>query len=449
MTLEHKIKTNFVGKALSFFRRHIGIAALGIGMSILAYSCIEEQQGCQYDSQCSAGRICVDSECVDNPNYVNPNNINNYDDIQESYADTQSGANNPCENNVYFLDADKDGFGSKNTWICEPADGFVSNDADCDDNDPNIGGPITCTYDGTGCGTFNLCANTCPLTPSEDPCNNKDDNCNGQIDENKVIEYQQGCSNGKVHWQDECGNVGATIETCIGTTNCSKTCVGTDVHWMNECGGIEAKVETCTGSSQCATTCVNNDVYLQNECGGIEAKVETCNVKTEACIDGACECQPNCQYRKCGDDSCGGSCGECNTGYECHENNNNFNSSYCECTDCGGLCCFEDGKECVEYFDEYQQKSYRCIPPGMNVCDSLVFNGYDLVIGYCPPNKVCSFDGNCCPIEKPYFLQWCGWNGSIKCEKCCDTKYPQPWESGQLPSDSEINNHCVNATDMG
>ena len=118
MTLEHKIKTNFVGKALSFFRRHIGIAALGIGMSILAYSCIEEQQGCQYDSQCSAGRICVDSECVDNPNYVNPNNINNYDDIQESYADTQSGANNPCENNVYFLDADKDGFGSKNTWIC-------------------------------------------------------------------------------------------------------------------------------------------------------------------------------------------------------------------------------------------------------------------------------------------------------------------------------------------
>ena len=30
-------------------------------------------------------------------------------------------------------------------------------------------------------------------------------------------------------------------------------------------------------------------------------------------------CEPDCEGRECGDDGCGGSCGECNTGYTCDE----------------------------------------------------------------------------------------------------------------------------------
>lgn len=285
MALEHKINSNLIGRAASFFRKYAVIAALGIGMSLFAYSC-GGNEGCQYDTQCSQNRVCISGECVQDPNY-NPDQNNLFPKEDAGYEeDIASDAGVECDK--HYRDADGDGFGNKVTWSCEQMEEFVENNSDCDDNDSNIGGPITCNYDGTGCGDFQLCVNICPIPPQENPCDNVDNNCNGQVDENKDKQFQQTCSNGKVHWQDECGNLGAIIETCLGNTNCNKTCVGNEVHW-------------------------------QNECGGIEALVEACNAKTEACIDGVCECQPNCTSKECGDDGCGGSCGECEPCQKCEK----------------------------------------------------------------------------------------------------------------------------------
>ncbi len=64
---------------------------------------------------------------------------------------------------VWYADADQDGYGSPSVTIntCSPPPGYVSNSLDCDDNNPDIHP-----------GAAELCGN------------NKDDNCNGQIDEN-------------------------------------------------------------------------------------------------------------------------------------------------------------------------------------------------------------------------------------------------------------------------
>ena len=81
--LEEKVnkeKIHLFTRIRRFIKKHASIAALGIGMSILAYGCSPEE--CQYDSQCSTGIICSVGECVPDPNY-NPHNSGPYQPAEE------------------------------------------------------------------------------------------------------------------------------------------------------------------------------------------------------------------------------------------------------------------------------------------------------------------------------------------------------------------------------
>ncbi|MDP6946358.1 MAG: hypothetical protein QF464_19575, partial [Myxococcota bacterium] len=51
----------------------------------------------------------------------------------------------------------------------------------------------------------------------------------------------------------------------------------------------------------------------------------------EACADGECPCAPACEGLECGDDGCGGVCGECDTNTVCTDD---------------GLCAAQDGNSC-------------------------------------------------------------------------------------------------------
>ena len=104
------------------------------------------------------GYVNNNQDCNDNNSEINP-----------ASSEVCDGVDNNCDGNIdegltfifYYQDADKDGFGRKSNSIsaCVAPAGYVDNNLDCDDNDPQI-------------------------NPSaSEVCDNADNNCNGTIDE--------------------------------------------------------------------------------------------------------------------------------------------------------------------------------------------------------------------------------------------------------------------------
>ena len=65
-------------------------------------------------------------------------------------------------------------------------------------------------------------------------------------------------------------------------------------------------------------------------CGGFCGE---CTGLQDQCVDGLCLCQPDCEGKDCGDDGCGGSCGECPDPLTCDDG---------QCTLCGNQTCDAD-----------------------------------------------------------------------------------------------------------
>lgn len=102
------------------------------------------------------------------------------------------------------------------------------------------------------------------------------------------------CFEGDVYCYTDCGNRGELDEVCAQTENCEEgKCVGCDV------------------TEECETKkCEGQEVYCYNNCGKRgELSVECEDFET--CADGKCNCTPDCKNKECGQDGCGGDCGEC------------------------------------------------------------------------------------------------------------------------------------------
>lgn len=80
---------------------------------------------------------------------------------------------------------------------------------------------------------------------------------------------------------------------------------------------IVADILEFTGSalSICVVDC-DGKVCGDDGCGG---SCGECTIEGQGCVDGACICIGNCVGRECGDDGCGGSCGTCRTGTQCKD----------------------------------------------------------------------------------------------------------------------------------
>jgi hypothetical protein len=124
----------------------------------------------------------------------------------------------------------------------------------------------------------------------------------------------------------------------------------------------------------------------------------------------ACEpCAPDCNHRECGDDGCGGSCGECdgyNSPPDCDEvvqlmskcvhidNFGRCDGWRCD-KDPNGHCPCPDGWNCVNWrWCEPQTGYCPGIPPGGTCINGLLVTCADNVLSrdYCPPASECEID---------------------------------------------------------
>lgn len=201
-----------------------------------------------------------------------------------------------------------------------------------------------CYCDDACKGYGDCCPGACAACPTlkgccEPSCAGKecgDDGCggvcgkcanNGSCEAGKCTTCKLNCE-GKQCGPDGCGGEcgkcsdGGTCEAgkCAA---CQPKCTGVecgDDGCKGSCGDCP-KGKTCTaGKCICppsgTTVCCGNSVCPIDTCGGVGAPLYPCS---ENCVDGECaaKCVPSCVGKGCGSDGCGGTCGQCPSGYTC------------------------------------------------------------------------------------------------------------------------------------
>jgi len=267
---------------------------------------------------------CSENDCDDFNPKVNPfaeEVCNGIDDNCRNGIDEEGAGG--CD--TYYRDADGDTWGTdENKCLCVPTGDFsATRPGDCDDGAPGVhpeapdarcdgvdddcdgltdedyGRPAGRPYTPivTTCGVGACAATgeaTClggveldscvPGLPADHDttCDGLDDDCNGAIDD------------GYVPQATACG-IGACAAT--GLTAC-------------EAGVV---IDSCAPGAPTDEACNGQD----DDCdGAVDDGGDLCPLG-EACVDGACACEPRCHGRQCGDDGCGGSCGACGVNDTC------------------------------------------------------------------------------------------------------------------------------------
>ena len=164
------------------------------------------------------------------------------------------------------------------------------------------------------------------------------------------------------------------IETvdASGETACIPDCEGKQCGG-NGCGGTCGSCGDFGGCKQDGTCSCDFE-----KCAG------TCCGDGAVCFDSTC-CPPQCDGKECGDDGCGGTCGQCDGLEECGE------GGHCDCPfeQCGGACC--------ESSDETCHQGACCLPDCTGKdCGS---DGCGGVCADCPEQYACVDEGKTAVCE--------------------------------------------------
>lgn len=236
------------------------------------------------------------------------------------------------------------------------------------------------------------------------------DNCGLECSENTPYCVQGNCEADSGGIERDCS---CQTTTCIGTTcddGLGGSCLG-ELTLEESCRSIvcgPSQCEDCGGcdddyycsGGMCSPNCSTSDCELR-ECGGIPGRSEcgeticglcnatageTCNITTGTCF--ICDAFTNCIGKDCGDDGCGGDCGDCklspfNSSYNC-----NFNNNLCEmCTpDCndGEIKCGNSSNlcgECGECTGEDSCIDGICVPPEVVLNLGTIFSVWPINVG--------------------------------------------------------------------
>jgi len=343
--------------------------------------------------ECGAGTICTpEGTCVEGMACLGPNEPSDPDcgDISEAGCCDEYGRVVYClEGALYCIDCaglnPECGWSPDNNWYDCGTDGS---------GDPSGANPLSCVSCDPPCEPGFKCVEGACVECIPD-CKGKfcgSDGCGGSCGE---------CPEGAVCQEGDClskagceatpgvtGCGGCACEACVCDMDpyCCETewddyCVG---ECVNDCGGcppVEVQAvcgdKYCNGDEDCST--------CADDCACADGKV---------CQEGACvACQPVCDGKECGDDGCGGQCGECTAPETCND------QGLCECVaacdgttcgddGCGSKCTCAQGTEC----NAEEKCEEKCVP----ACDGTTC-GDDGCGGKCTcaEGTQCSEDGLC------------------------------------------------------
>ncbi len=159
------------------------------------------------------GYISDNSDCDDTNPFINPNEFELCNGLDEN---CNGIIDEDFPYSTWYADTDGDGFGDPNNSIdfCEQPEGYVEDNTDCDDTNNQI-------YPGA----FEI-------------CNGLDDNCDGEIDEEVLVNWYQDQDG------DGYGNVDSLLQSCdqpAGYVESGSDCEDEDASVYPEA------VETCNG----------------------------------------------------------------------------------------------------------------------------------------------------------------------------------------------------------
>lgn len=338
--------------------------------------------------------------------------------------------------------------------VCSCPLGKVCNNGFC--CTPNCTGKCRGASDGCGgicntpCNDGQVCNNgTCCTVRCKEP--------DGVT--NKPCGSDDGCG-GKCVTDTGCG-IG---QICIGTGCCTPNCTGKCIGASDGCGRICDTNQCANASMRCgfggncySPQCVNSEGKRKcdgtSDGGAGNCLPSDCKLGPESCINGFCCDTYNCSTqlngqttrKQCGDNGCGGVCGNCAVIHDKGENKcvngictcdaaaNNCNGnegSYCgpTCNGSGRCQCTGIGLVC----SQTERKCVRCVPNCKEAdgitpkpCGSADGCG-SFCSGICPDGQVCYMSGCCTPnCKTPEGKQRClgsdgcgGFCRSTDCKRC-------------------------------
>ena len=258
---------------------------------------------------CQQNEICTtDGECICIPDCDNkkcgPNGCGGSCGSCQQGWSCQNGvcSDGPCQPDCMGKDCGPDGCGD----VCGTCGGgeFCSMDGKCicmpscvniDCGDDGCGGSCGDCDPGYECNVDGECI----CVPD---CNGKvcgDNGCGGNCGS---------CGNDKVCFNGECVEQGGS-DSCVGHCGgasgdcyCDELCFALDTCCADVCTACP-DLEGCTcGNGQCEGELAENCSNCPADC--------TCDGCANQCVDGECV-STLCEGKNCGDDGCGGTCGDC------------------------------------------------------------------------------------------------------------------------------------------